>query len=140
MEKLNLREKWNWWKCELKNFQNHWLWNYFAESLARSIQPHQQSKQLDKTPPKTKGNGSLQKKWIEVNGSYVHGSLTKDLHLKRRNKCMISSVLFSIRSYLRYLLLRPCKIDSETFFGIFFVSVLYDCISVTYIGGCDRFW
>ena len=36
--------------------------------------------------------------------------------------------------------LRPCKIDSETFFGIFFVSVLYDCISVTYIGGCDRFW
>ena len=35
--------------------------------------------------------------------------------------------------------MRPCKIDSETFFGIFFVSVLYDCISVTYIGGCDRF-
>ena len=35
--------------------------------------------------------------------------------------------------------MRPCKIDSETFFDIFFVSVLYDCISVTNIGGCDRF-
>jgi len=92
----------------LKNFQNYGLWNYYlyVEIITRSIQLHQNSKQLVKTLPKIKGNGSWNKWTSDTCNMYerlslrVHGYLAKDLLPKRRRKWSNSSVLFSIGSYL----------------------------------------